>query len=579
MQKLTLWMFCVSFSSSVFAVGENVINALTNREPYRAESGQMLIDRPSAVRPKLPKYVPKDMPSFKLPPANQVLERKDSDNLLRIQLNGVKFVGNTVIDEAALHAIAKPFIGQAVTVGDLEELRQKVSQFYLEQGYVNSGAVLPEQTFEQGVITMQIIEGKLSEVRVQGTEWLESSYVSDRLYDDEDDVLNVNTLRENFQMLLLDPLIEQMNGSLLPSSQRGESILDVTVVRARPYQVFLTADNYQPPSIGSTVGHLGGWVRNLTGLGDMLSGSVAYSEGLIGGTGDYSIPLNAENTRFNFHVDRNDTTIVEPTLQPLDIKSRYVNYEFGITHPVINSLNRSFNVGAAFNYKKNRTSLLNEPFDFSEGSVDGITRDSVLRFTLDFTERFEKQVLSARSTTSVGINAFDATWHKNPYLPDGDFVSWLGQLQYGAQLFDTDASIVLRGDVQYSDNKLMPLERFALGGRYSVRGYRENQLVRDKGYALSAELRYPVIKEDTDYHLGTLTLFPFMDYGAAQNRGDRYNIAHLYSAGMGLEWQIIKQFSTELIYAHALNNPPPVPKQDYDLQDSGFQWRVNLSAF
>ena len=538
----------------------------------------MLIDRPSAVRPELPKYVPKTMPSFKLPPVEQVLGHKDQGNRLKIQLNGVKFVGNTVIDEAELQELAKAFVGQAVTIADLEELRQKISQYYLEQGYVNSGAVLPEQKFEHGVITMQIIEGKLSEIRVQGSEWLESSYISDRLYHD-DDVLNVNELRENFQMLLLDPLIEQMNGSLLPSSQRGDSILEVNVVRARPYQMFLTADNYQPPSISSTVGHLGGWVRNLTGLGDMLSGAVAYSEGLIGGTGDYSIPLNAENTRFNFHIDRNNTTIVEPTLQPLDIRSRYVNYEFGFTHPVINSLNRNFNVGVAFNYKKNRTSMLNEPFDFSEGSVNGITSDSVLRFTLDFTERFEKQVLSARSTTSVGINAFNATWHKNPYLPDGDFVSWLGQLQYGAQLFDTDASVVLRADVQYSDNKLMPLERFALGGRYSVRGYRENQLVRDKGYALSAELRYPVIKQDSEYHLGTVTLFPFMDYGAAQNRGDRQNIVHLYSVGMGLEWQIAKQFSTELIYAHALNNPPPVPKQDYDLQDSGFQWRVNLSAF
>ncbi|CAG1021369.1 Heme/hemopexin transporter protein HuxB [Patescibacteria group bacterium] len=567
MQKFTLLMIGLVFSASALAVERaNPTNAL-------------IIDRPSAERPELPKYVPKEMPSFKLPPVNKVLLHRNEDTV-KIQLNGIQFIGNTVIDETELQAIAKPFIGKAATVADLEDLRQRVSQYYLEQGYVNSGAVLPDQQFKNGIITMQIIEGKLSEIRVQGTEWLEPSYISDRLYDhDEQEVLNVNVLRENFQQLLLDPLIDQMNGSLLPSSQRGESILDVNVVRARPYQLTLTADNYQPPSIGSTVGHLGGWVRNLTGLGDMLSGSVAYSEGLIGGSGSYSIPLNAQNTRFHFYIDRNDTTIIEQTLQPLDIRSRYVNVDFGLTHPFINSLNRNFNVGISFNYKKNRTSMLNEPFDFSEGSVNGITKDSVLRFTLDFTERFEKQVLSVRSTTSVGINAFDATWHKNSALPDGNFVSWLGQLQYGAQLFDSDANIVLRGDVQYSDNKLMPLERFALGGRYSVRGYRENQLVRDKGYALSAELRYPLLKDDSEYNLGTVTIFPFMDYGAAQNRGDRKNIVHLYSVGMGLEWQLSKQFSTELIYAHALNRPPQVPKADYDLQDSGFQWRVNFSAF
>jgi len=154
----------------------------------------------------------------------------------------------------------------------------------------------------------------------------------------------------------------------------------------------------------------------------------------------------------------------------------------------------------------------------------------------------------------------------------------LGQAQYAGQVFDTDANLILRGDVQYSDDKLMTLERFALGGRYSVRGYRENEIVRDKGYDLSAELRYPLIKEEGERNfLGQLTIFPFIDYGAGQNRGDRANISYLYSLGVGLAWQPIEQVNTEIIYAHALK--APTPKADYNLQDSGIEWRVNISAF
>ncbi len=575
MRKFTALIIGVSVSSSALSAGVTVGGVNIDKSP---EPGSYLIDRPSADRPKLPNFIPEKLPSFSLPPAEKTLIPQANKNAVKIHLKGIKFTGNTVISDEELQKIAQPFIGKAVSTSELEDLRLKISQYYAQQGYVNSGAILPDQQFNNGIITLQIIEGKLTEIRVSGTEWLNPSYISDRLYDDEEQVLNINDLRQNFQQLLLDPLVERMNGSLIPGNKRGTSVLEVNVARARPYQLTLTGDNYNPPSIGSEVGHLSGWVRNLTGLGDIVSGSVAYSEGLLGGSGSFSMPLNAYNTRFNFHFDRNDASIVEASLKSLNIKSRYVNYEFGLSQPLIQTLNRNLNAGVVFNYKKNSTSLLGEPFNFSEGANNGVSKDSVLRFTLDFTERLEHQVFSARSTTSVGINAFAPTWYKGQNIADGNFVSWLGQAQYAAQLFDTDANLILRGDVQYSDDRLMTLERFALGGRYSVRGYRENEIVRDKGYDLSAELRYPLFRdEDSKNFPGQLTIFPFMDYGAGQNRGDRANISYLYSLGIGLAWQPFEQVNTEIIYAHALKAPSPKP--DHNLQDSGVEWRFNISAF
>ncbi|MEY3786034.1 MAG: hypothetical protein RLZ75_239 [Pseudomonadota bacterium] len=578
MRKFIVYVITISLSSPVLSAGVGLGNLNIDKSAIKSPADSLIIDRPSADRLKLPNFIPEKLPSFTLPPAEKALIPPESKNTVRIKLKGIKFTGNTVIDDEDLQKIAQPFIGKAILVTDLEELRQQISQYYVQQGYVNSGAILPEQQFKNGIITLQIIEGKLSEIRIQGTEWLAPSYISKRLYDDEEQVLDINQLRENFQLLLLDPLIERMNGSLIPSKQRGNSLLDVNVTRARPYQLTLTGDNYNPPSIGSEVGHLSGWVRNLTGFGDIVTGSVAYSEGLLGGSGGFSIPLNAYNTRFNFHFDRNDASIVEPTLRSLNIKSRYANYEFGLTQPLIQSLNRNLNMGVVFNFKKNQTSLLGKPFDFSEGASNGLSKDSVLRFSLDFTERLEHQVFSARSTTSVGINAFAPTWYRGQDIADGNFVSWLGQLQYVGQVFDTDANLVLRGDAQYSDDKLMTLERFALGGRYSVRGYRENELVRDKGYDVSAEVRYPLLKDEGENSfLGQLTIFPFVDYGAGQNRGDHTHIDYLYSVGAGLAWQPFEQVSTEIIYAHALKKIPA--KADFDLQDSGLEWRFNISAF
>jgi hemolysin activation/secretion protein len=535
-------------------------------------------DRPSAIRPKSPNFIPQSSPSFHLPPVEKNILPTDKINSVKIQLKGVEFIGNSVISNAQLQTIAQPFIGKAVVITDLEELRQRISQYYSDQGYVNSGAILPDQQFQNGIIRLHIIEGRLSAIRVLGSEWLDADYISDRLQPDKDNPLNINILREKFQQLLLDPLIERMNGNLMPATERGQSILDVAVTRARPYQLSLTFDNYRPPSIGSEEGKLSGWVRNVTGFGDTIDGTLIYSRGTLGGSGSFSIPLNASNTRFTFHFDISRASVIEQPLKDVDIKSEYSGFEFGLMQPLIQTLNRNLSVGMAFNVKENTTTLLGAPFSFSDGAQNGVTKDSVLRFSLDFTERLEHHVFSARSTTSVGVRAFNATWSADKSVTDGNFVAWLGQAQYAGQLFDNAGTLILHSDVQWADDKLLPLERFSLGGRYSVRGYRENEVVRDKGYVLSAEYRYPLLRQETSSSFpGQLTVFPFMDYGAGWNRGERQQIRYLHSVGVGLEWQPFKNISTEIMYAHDLNSSDK--KTTYDLQDSGLHWQVTLMAF
>ena len=67
------------------------------------------------------------------------------------------------------------------------------------------------------------------------------------------------------------------------------------------------------------------------------------------------------------------------------------------------------------------------------------------------------------------------------------------------------------------DRQLPTLEQFAVGGVDSVRGYQENQLVRDQGLTASLELRVPVLrKQERD----VLEAVPFFDVGYAINHGD-----------------------------------------------------------
>ena len=174
--------------------------------------------------------------------------------------------------------------------------------------------------------------------------------------------MHTGELQERFQLLLQDSLIERMEGRLSPGLTPGQSLLDLSVIRAKPYHLTLSTDNHRPPSTGAEQGRLNGLVRNLTGFGDTLDLSLGYSEGSFNYGGGFSIPINRYDTRLSFRAYVSRSSIVEEPLEDINIDSKLRGYEFGIDQPLYRSLERSFSVGAKIAVRKNRNTLLGDPF-------------------------------------------------------------------------------------------------------------------------------------------------------------------------------------------------------------------------
>lgn len=525
--------------------------------------------RPSAIPLESPGFAPSETPpTFALPQ----IPAEPSPGGPRFVLKVVRFSGNTVFSNAELQVVAAPFLMREITAGELEELRQRLTQFYIDAGYLNSGAVLPDQPVRDGVVSFQMVEGRLTEILVRGTERLSPAYVADRLWQGAGPPFNMNRLGEQFQMLLDDPLIGRMDGRLRPGEVPGESLLDVEVTRAKPYSLFVTADNYNPPSSGAERGGLSGIVRNLTGYGDALSGAWFRSQGYTDATLDFAMPLNARDTRLSFGFEYQDSKVIEAPLDALDVRSTSYNYEIGLFHPWINQLNRRLTLGAKLVYRESETSLLGIPFSFSPGADEGRANVAALRLVQEFMDRDVQQAFSARSTFSFGLDMLDATIHGDG-RPDSRFLAWLGQVQYARRLGSQGAQVIGRADLQLSNNPLLPQEQLALGGATTVRGYRENTLVRDEGYLASLEFRYPLTTATSS--LGLLEAAVFSDYGAGWNKGN--DTDELFSVGVGLLWTPFKQLNTRLYVAHDIADAPPVP--GHNLQDEGIHFWVSAEVF
>lgn len=491
----------------------------------------------------------------------------------QLRIERIEVRGNTVLAPAAIDALTQPYTGRVCTLAELEALRLAMTRLYTDGGYVNSGVLLPEEIVD-GVLVLTAIEGKLTAVQLNGMGRLDDDYVRRRLAPAPQEVLNLDQLRERFQLLLADPLFERLNARMLPSEKAGEAILAVDATRARPYQFSVFANNYRPVAIGSEALGATALVRNLSGQGDVLDagiqGSPHKGHGLRGSLG-WQMPLGQAGTVMTLAIDAGSSSVVEEPISALDIRSRLRSTELGIQQRFVETLRRKLVAGVSILRRDNRTWLLDQPFSFVPGEPDGHTSETVLRLWTDHVHRSATDVLAVRATLSAGRNNLQQIAGLPPTRTLARRFQLLqGQLQYGRQVLDNGAQLVLRGTAQYSADRLLALDAMAIGGINSVRGYRENQLVRDRGVVLNVEFEYPMMGGAADQQ--AWTLLPFADYGHGMNIGEAG--VSLSSLGVASRYRW-RGLSLDVALARRISKPAGIVADGHTLQDNGIHMQLS----
>ena len=519
------------------------------------------------------------LPTVPLPPEEQGPQPLGQ---VRVIVRDIFVTGSTVFSEAELSEVTAPFKNRILTTEDLERLRLALTLLYVNRGYITSGAIIPDQDVVAGAITVQIIEGSLARIDVEGNDWFRTGYLRDRVERGARTPLALAPLQERLQFLQQDSRIERVNAELRPGDRRGESILNLRVKEASPWKGWLEFNNFQTPVVGAerglaTIAH-----QNVTGNGDPFSFTYGRSNGVnpIIDT-SYSLPLNRYDTTLSGSYRRNDFLLVGADFRSLDLNSSSEIIGFTLRQPIYRTLTDEFAVAITGERLYNKvTSVFDSaglPSLFIPGSSNtGVSAVSALRFLQEYVHRTSTSVIAARSRFSVGLDVLDATNNSGP-LPDGQFFSWLGQVQ-GARRFDEWWGMQLLGQMslQLANDRLFPLERIPVGGRFSVRGYRENTLIRDNGFLASVESRFPLMSYVTGEPL--LQFAQFVDLGRSWNaKGGTPDPQTLASVGLGVRWSILPKDRArfELYWGLPLNHVPHPPG---NLQDHGIHVQFVVQA-
>ncbi len=482
----------------------------------------------------------------------------------------IEVQGSTVLqDEIAV--LLAPYENQVLTFEDLFEVRSAITQLYVQNGYVTSGAFLPNnQDLSDGIVQIQVVEGTLEDIEISGLRRLRTSYVRDRLNRSSETPLSQSQLEESLQLLQLNPLIGRVNADLTVGSAPGRSILRVNLEEAPAFRAGIASNNYQSTSIGSEQVSLNISHENLLGLGDRISVGYGLTEGLDNGAISYTVPFNALDGTIQFSYTTTESRIVTPLFRDLDIRSDAETFSLGVRQPLVKQPSREFALGLNLDMRRSQTFILNDiPFSFSEGPDDGESRITALRFSQDWIERGSSSVLAARSQFSVGLDALGAT--TNDIGTDGRFFSWLGQFQWVQQV-SPRLVVLTRFNAQLTPDSLLPLERFGFGGVDTVRGYPQNQLVTDNGILGSVEARIPILADPA-----TLQVTPFLDVAHGWNNQTLTPEENtLASVGLGLRWLATRNLVFRLDYGIPLIR---IDNTGNSLQENGLYFSARYQPF
>jgi len=507
-----------------------------------------------------------------LPPLADQLPGGAMAPLQRIHVRRVVLDGNTVLPAGPVDELLAEFSDRAVSMEDIHDLGFRLSELYVRNGYVNSGVTLPDQRVDDGVVRLLAVEGEVTRITIAGNRNLRTPYIEKRIRRGIGSPVNAVELQQALTVLRLDPRIARINASLLAGARPGESVLRVDVAEATSYWVNTAFDNYRSPSVDENRVSIAAGNSNFTGNGDVLAIDFGVTDGLDDWSASYAYPLTAADLRIAGYYASTDSEIVEQPFDLIDIQSRSKTAGIALSRPFRGAANRVLTVTAGFENRRAENWLLGMPFSFTPGEQDGYSEVSVGYATAQWLMPAPRRMIALLLSARFGVDVLAPTI--NPSGPDSTFSSLRAQFQYARAFAWRSSQFVFRSAAQLASSSLLALEKFAVGGHTTVRGYRENTLVRDNGVVASVEWQIPLLVDADGNPTHDVQVTPFIDYGIAWDTGSQLPAterSNLASIGLGVQWRPTPNWLIRADYGYALDD---VTTPTESLQDKGLQFRI-----
>jgi hemolysin activation/secretion protein len=173
-------------------------------------------------------------------------------NAPAFEVDGYLVEGNTVLPDEQMNAIFSKYTGPAISIEQIRAALGELQLTYREYGFVTVGVALPRQQVTNGIIRVQVTEGRLGEITVVGNRYFSADNIRRALPG-----LATNELPNT---KWLQPEIDRANGNpdrqiypkILPGAIPGTSTLMLQVQDQFPLHGHLELNDKATPDTPRT---------------------------------------------------------------------------------------------------------------------------------------------------------------------------------------------------------------------------------------------------------------------------------------------------------------------------------------
>ena len=475
------------------------------------------------------------------------------NSTVKFELNSVDISESDILTDEDIELITRQYLKRIITLNDLNRLLDEINDLYRLKGYLASKAYLPPQKISNGTVKINLVEGRIGTLKIEGNTSTNSDYILTRLAVSEGDLVELEQLGKRLERLnLLNDF--QLGIALKPGEEIGKTTYLLTVKEPKRQESFVYTDNAGTKDVGLYRIGFNYVDRSLTGNRDLLTIGAYAAEGTSAFYTSYAFPINDFGTELRVSGNVSKIDIIDGALEVLDISGNSYSLGLELSHPFWVEQSGIVTGTLAVNKKRSST------------DISSVTLFETKVNTIDVGIKWQQF-----SPTSVSYASIKGTLAPTNWDNETSFFKINADFSYNTVLKHNWLALFRLGG-QWSDTKNLPsVEQFQMGGIYTVRGYTEGLLVGDKGYYSRIELSHAV-SNDMKKILGhNARHLLFLDHGAAiafkGNGKGTDKDDFLTSIGVGLDFNLSKDVSAYITIAK------PLVHRD-DGEDSG---RANFS--
>lgn len=475
---------------------------------------------------------------------------------VRVQVKAFRLTGNTLISESDLQAVLLPWVGKESSFTELQQAINAVAEAYRVRGWF-ARPQLPAQDVNNGVVSIDIIEGRLGAVRIDdgGKELrTDRAMVTDTMTarQKSGEPLNLDALDRSTNILNDTPGVAVAT-ILAPGKNTGETDAVVKVQDKPLFSGTAMLDNQGARSTGADKISVSLTMDSPRGVGDQAALNANTSEGSQYLKLAYALPWGRDGARVGASTSAMRYTLIGD-LSSLNARGDAQTLGVNASYPLLRSGTKNIAFAAALDRKTyyneaNQVATSQKVADvallaLSGDLLDGLGQGGMTLWGINLTAG---QINLSGNATNQGADRVGAN-------TEGNYQKWGYNLARLQRLTDK-TSLWASFSGQSSAKNLDSSEKFSLGGASGVRAYPLSEGSGDTGWLATLEVRHNLLPE--------LQVSVFYDHGQIKQSHDNayigapvVNEASLKGYGVGLSWTQSGNYAVRASLAHRIDDNP-----------------------